>query len=92
LAAAFGCAYVLEGATLGGRTMLPLVETRLHLTAQHGAAYLASYGADVSRRWAEFGTALNAWCHEPLRRASTVQAATRTFDALTEWLCGSRHE
>jgi len=39
-ASAFGCAYVLEGATLGGRTLLPLVEARLGLTAASGAEVL----------------------------------------------------
>jgi heme oxygenase len=41
-ATAFGCVYVMEGATLGGRTLLPLVEDRLGLDAQRGAAFLAS--------------------------------------------------
>src|SRR5271165_819045 len=53
-AAAFGCVYVLEGATLGGRTLLPLVQSRLGLTAERGAAFLASYGEDVATMWHDF--------------------------------------
>ena len=87
-ASAFGCAYVLEGATLGGRTLLPLVETRLGLTAQSGAAFLASYGEDVLAKWRTFGAALDAWCEGPERHARAAAAAVATFDALETWLLG----
>ncbi len=87
-AAAFGCAYVLEGATLGGRTLLPLVESRLELSALHGAAFLASYGEEVLPMWRTFGAALEAWCTAPERQVSAAHAAVATFDALDRWLCG----
>lgn len=87
-AAAFGCVYVLEGATLGGRTLLPLVENRLGFTAIRGASYLASYGDDVAPMWRSFGLALDAWCAAPARQASAALAAVGTFDALAGWLCG----
>jgi heme oxygenase len=86
-AAAFGCVYVLEGATLGGRTLLPMVESRLGFTAGRGASYLASYGDDVGRMWRHFGTALDAWCVAPERRLRATRAAVGTFDALAGWLC-----
>jgi heme oxygenase len=87
-AAAFGCAYVLEGATLGGRTLLPLVESRLALSGARGAAFLASYGDQVLPMWHTFAAALDAWCCLPERQASATQAAVATFDALDRWLCG----
>lgn len=87
-AAAFGCVYVLEGATLGGRTLLPLVESHLRLSARNGAAFLASYGDDVAAKWRDFGVALDTWCCTPERRSGAVQAAVATFDALADWLCG----
>jgi len=87
-AGAFGCAYVLEGATLGGRTLLPLVESRLGLSATHGAAFLASYGDNVDEMWRGFGAALEAWCDRPARRASATAAAVATFVALEDWLMG----
>jgi heme oxygenase len=86
-AAALGCAYVFEGATLGGRTLLPMVQSRLGLTAEHGAAFLASYGGKVTAMWQTFGTALDAWCSIPQRQASATAAAVETFDALSHWLC-----
>jgi heme oxygenase len=88
-AAAFGCAYVLEGATLGGRTLLPLVAERLGFSADHGAAFLASYGAKIPAMWHKFCDALDAWCCLPERRTSASEAAVATFDSLTEWLCGT---
>lgn len=85
-AAAFGCAYVLEGATLGGRTILPIVEKRLGFTASNGAAFLASYGNAVPEMWRAFSAALNRWCCLPQRRSAAIGAATATFDALGYWL------
>jgi heme oxygenase len=87
-ASAFGCVYVLEGATLGGRTLLPLVQARLGVSAEHGAAFLSSYGAEVSSMWQRFGAQLDAWCCLPSRQARAADAAVATFDALHDWLCG----
>jgi heme oxygenase (biliverdin-IX-beta and delta-forming) len=86
-AAAFGCAYVLEGATLGGRTLLPLVEKQLGFTSARGATFLASYGERVAPMWQAFGTALDEWCSIPEHRESATHAAVGTFDALRDWLC-----
>lgn len=88
-AAAFGCIYVLEGATLGGRTLLPIVQSRLGFTADHGAAYLASYGEDVGSMWGAFGVALDRWCEAAERRVRAAQTAVATFTSLDEWLCGN---
>jgi heme oxygenase len=87
-AAAFGCAYVVEGATLGGRTLLPLVERKLGLTADSGAAYLASYGEAVEERWRAFGNALNSCCSTDQDVSLAATAAAATFSALEVWLCG----
>lgn len=88
-AAAFGCAYVLEGATLGGRVLLPLAEQRLGLTPEHGASFLASYGQEITSMWQRFGAALDQWCCDSQRQARAKQAAVSTFDTLSDWLCES---
>ncbi len=85
--AAFGCAYVLEGATLGGRTLMPMVETRLGLTADHGAAFLGSYGNAVDDMWRSFGRALDLCCSTAQQRNRAAEAASTTFFALERWLC-----
>ena len=88
-ASAFGCLYVLEGATLGGRTLAPLVLDRIGMTDREGASFLASYGEDTSRMWQSFILALEAACNEPQGQARAAAAASATFVALEEWLCGS---
>ena len=65
-----------------------LCETRLGLSAQPGAAFLASYGEDVASMWRGFGAALDAWCKVPERTAAAARTAVATFDALEAWLCG----
>ncbi len=87
-AAVFGCLYVIEGASLGGRTLLPLVERNLGLSESNGAAFLASYGPRVDAMWRSFGMALEVWCSTPARTDLAAAAASSTFDALDGWLCG----
>jgi heme oxygenase len=89
-ATAFGRLYVIEGATLGGRTLLPLISSRLGLSADHGAAFFASYGDAVEIMWCRFGKALDAWCAPSDRSASAASAALTTFEALEAWLCGAQ--
>jgi heme oxygenase (biliverdin-IX-beta and delta-forming) len=85
-AAAFGCLYVLEGATLGGQTLSPMMHKRFGLTADCGAAFLCSYGAEVVGMWQRFIGSLDAWCFTPERRAVAARAAVATFKSLDEWL------
>lgn len=88
-AAALGAFYVLEGATLGGRHLSVIVERRLGLDAEHGAAYLASYGPNVSVMWERFGAAVEAHCSDQESIVRAVAAARATFLALEQWLCGA---
>jgi heme oxygenase len=88
-AAAFGGAYVLEGATLGGRTLLSMVRTQLGLTPYHGARFLAGYGEHTAAMWRTFGAALDAWCATDASRLTAGSAAVATFEALEVWLCGN---
>jgi heme oxygenase len=86
VATAFGCLYVVEGATLGGRTLVPLVESRLGCTPAAGAQYLASYGDQTTERWQQFSLAIDQWCRPPERFARAARAAIETFAALEQWL------
>ena len=90
IASAFGCAYVLEGATLGGRSLMPVVEARLGLTAESGATFLASYGDAVEAKWRAFGAALDRCCSLERHRVRAAEAASATFSAIELWLCGDR--
>jgi len=87
-ASALGAAYVLEGATLGGRTLMPVVQSRLGLTPERGAAFLASYGAAVDTMWRAFGAVVERCCPEGPERQRAAASAAATFAALEGWLCG----
>jgi heme oxygenase len=78
---------VFEGATLGGQTLLPVIAGRLGVTAQDGARYLASYGADVALMWQRFSQTVEARCDSAPRRTAAAAAAVATFEALEHWLC-----
>lgn len=82
LAQAFGCAYVLEGSTLGGRHILGVLEhSEIPLTAWH---YFASYGEEVPARWREFCGMLARF---PKTDADVMsEAAVQTFNKLGAWL------
>jgi heme oxygenase len=86
--AALGGFYVLEGATLGGQHLLPIVQRKLGLSASHGASYLASYGPDVKEMWRRFSAIVDARCATAENRQRASATACATFLALETWLCG----
>jgi heme oxygenase len=86
--AALGGFYVLEGATLGGQHLLPIVQRKLGLSASHGASYLASYGPDVKEMWRRFSAIVDARCETVQDRQHASATARATFLALETWLCG----
>ncbi len=81
LAAGFGCLYVVEGSTLGGKIILRHVERALGLDAARGASFFASYRADVGPMWRAFGEAATAYCSTGPRVDEAVAAAIDTFEA-----------
>ena len=85
--AALGGFYVLEGATLGGQHLLPIVERKLGLSADRGASYLASYGEDVKSMWSDFTAVVEDRCGTPQSRERAATMARETFLALESWLC-----
>lgn len=84
-AAAFGCSYVLEGATLGGRVISRHMERELGLNATHGARFFHGYGEQTGARWKEFRAALSAFADKPPLENQVVASAIATFTALRTW-------
>lgn len=81
LAAAHGCAYVLEGSALGGLVLAPAVEAKLGSGAP--TSYLRLRGTDTPRAWRawlermrDYGAAAT-----PEEVDAACTAACRTFDA-----------
>ena len=54
-----GCLYVIEGATLGGRTITRHLQTRLGLSPESGGAFFDGYGAQTGSHWKAFCTMLS---------------------------------
>lgn len=80
-----GCLYVLEGASLGGQVLTPLLHRRLGIAKGSGASFFAGDGSRTHERWA----VVLAWLAQlPSAGASTpnvVAAAQATFEAFTRW-------
>jgi heme oxygenase len=87
LATALGCAYVVEGSTLGGQLLRRHVARTLGLGTDDGCAFLSAYGADVGPMWRAFVAALEIGvAREGCDPDEVLAAARTTFDALADWL------
>jgi heme oxygenase len=78
-AEAMGCAYVIEGSSLGGLVVARIVERQLGLEA--ATTYLRGHGARTKDLWRSFLSELDAWGANarPEERERAVHAATTTF-------------
>jgi heme oxygenase (biliverdin-IX-beta and delta-forming) len=83
---ALGCLYVIEGATLGGRTITRHLQASLGLTLETGGAFFAGYGAETGPRWQAFGAMLSAVAQERSGEDEIVASANRTFETMGSWL------
>ena len=87
LSDALGCLYVLEGATLGGQLVRRHLAAHLGLGPHNGCAFFAAYGDAVGPMWREYQQRLAVLVDGGAAASEdVVDAARRTFDALTHWL------
>ena len=86
LASAMGTIYVIEGSTLGGRVIVKRVMEQLKLTPENGCSYYFGYGAETGAKWKGFMDGLAACNFTDSEQDKVVAAATKTFDALNEWM------
>ena len=84
-AAAFGCLYVLEGATLGGRVISRQIERGLGLDATCGARFFHGYGERTGAMWKAFRASLGAFADTSSGEDQVVASAIATFTALRVW-------
>lgn len=80
LAAAYGCVYVVEGSTLGGMALAPIIERELGLAAGVATSYLRLWGTETAAHWrawlgrlSEFGKSVGPAEHQ---EACAMAAAT----------------
>lgn len=81
-----GAAYVLEGSTLGGAVLRPLVARCFHLVDDEGLAYLG--GDHIQGRWREFQRRVNDLGLEGEERSQAVHAANCLFQRLEKLFHG----
>lgn len=85
LPAALGCAYVLEGSTLGGRVLVDRIQRGLPEVHPHATRWLRGHGPRTGARWGAFLRAL-----EGFEGAAMLPTARATFRGLTAWLLPDR--
>ncbi len=81
---AWGCLYVLEGATLGGQILARHVRGREGL--EDACAFLTAYGERTGERWTELRAALSAHAARGADEDAIVAGAKATFDAFERWI------
>jgi heme oxygenase len=86
-AEALGCAYVLEGSTLGGQIITRHLRRELGLEAERGSAFFVSYGSEVGPMWRQFVEVLNTYPLTETQQNDLVQSACDTFRTFDDWLC-----
>ena len=84
LGEALGCAYVLEGATLGGAYLYKHFHERWGIDPETGGRFLYGYGARTGGMWKAFVSRLDAAALDLREIESAAAAAQKTFDAIGE--------
>lgn len=82
----FGCLYVLEGATLGGRIISKHLNDSLNLTPDFGCSFFAGYGQQTGSQWKAFGACLTSFATQTGSDDEIIASANKTFQTLDCWL------
>lgn len=80
-----GCAYVLEGATLGGQVLQRALAPRWDLAKGRGGTFLEGYGERTGAMWRGFVAALDEASRTGADEAACVEGARETFLRLGDW-------
>jgi heme oxygenase len=83
-----GCMYVLEGASLGGQAVTPVLRRRLGVARDSGASFFAGDDDRTAARWGVVLDWLEGIPRTGVAPRSIVTAAIATFDALSRWVDG----
>ena len=78
-----GCAYVLEGSTLGGRVIFKHLSRVFASREALPLRFFAGDGSGTAERWRHFCTSLDA---DAVDADEVCAAACAVFDALAAWL------
>ena len=80
-----GCLYVIEGATLGGRVIGPLLQARLGIDAAGGGRFFAGYGDATGAMWQALRHVLVVQATDLRTENIMIASANATFLALRLW-------
>jgi heme oxygenase len=83
---ALGCAYVLEGSTLGGQVITRHLQRELGVGPGSGGTFFASYGVAVGPMWREFIEVLDTYSLDEIQQNAAIHSANATFRAFDAWL------
>lgn len=81
---AFGCLYVLEGATLGGQIIKRHLKEHLDLTSDNGGSFFNGYGEKTGEMWKEFIQITTDFANSANDDETIIQTAKETFDSINE--------
>lgn len=82
----FGCLYVLEGSTLGGRVLYHNIRDRLGYSSEFGASFFNGHGEQTGPMWKRFCDALEHYAHQhPAVQDRIVSAARLVFSTFEAW-------
>lgn len=92
LSFAWGFAYVVEGAKLGGRVIFKHLQKIIGLTASEGGAYLANAGANTGAEWKEFLQKLSAYTAAHRCEDAVLNGAIFGFTCVRNYFEANEHE
>lgn len=82
----FGCLYVIEGSSLGGKIIGQHLKEKLGLTAESGASFFNIYGAETGKMWKEFGNIIESFSLKYQNDDQIIKGAIDTFQGFEECL------
>lgn len=84
-AEALGAMYVMEGSTIGGKTIARMIEGQAGINGPSGFSFFNGYGEDNGRMWEEFKLFLNKPFDE-MEKLNLILTANRTFITFYNWI------
>jgi heme oxygenase (biliverdin-IX-beta and delta-forming) len=83
---AFGCLYVMEGSTLGGKMIAKILKDVLHIDPDAGASFFNGYGKETGSKWKSFQQGLVNFSSVTSTNQEIIEAANETFAKFEKWI------
>ncbi len=83
---ALGALYVIEGSTLGGKYISPMIAKKLNLEPGQGLSFFDGYGEETMQMWDDFKAFLNDQPKNETEEKLIIDAANQTFLKFEEFI------